>query len=132
MTAADAVRGLEAGIDGIVVSSHGGRQLDGVPAAFDALPAISRVVAGRCAVLLDGGVRRGTDVLAALAAGADAVLVGRPVLHGLAVGGKDGARQVLRILLDEFCDAMALIGAASPTDLSSDHLDMRRHTGGYQ
>lgn len=113
LTAADAVRALDAGAAGIVVSNHGGRQLDGVPAAFEVLPAIADAVAGRCPVLLDGGVRRGTDVLAAVACGADAVLVGRPVLHGLAVAGQDGVAGVLDILREELCDAMALAGAGT-------------------
>jgi (S)-3,5-dihydroxyphenylglycine transaminase len=119
---ADAARAVQAGVDGIVISNHGGRQLDGVPAAFEMLTEIADAVAGRCPVLLDGGVRRGTDVLAALACGADAVLVGRPVLHGLAVAGREGAQHVLEILRDELCDAMALIGAARPADLGPGHL----------
>ncbi|WP_405387461.1 aminotransferase class I/II-fold pyridoxal phosphate-dependent enzyme [Streptomyces sp. NBC_01102] len=113
----DAIRALEAGADGIVVSNHGGRQLDGVPAAIEALPAIADVVGGRCALLVDGGVRRATDVLAALASGADAVFVGRPVLYGLAVDGEAGVRRVLETVCEEFRDAMALAGAGSVADL---------------
>lgn len=122
MTARDALRALDAGAAGIVVSNHGGRQLDGVPAAFEVLPAIAAAVAGQGAVLLDGGIRRGTDVLAAVASGADAVLVGRPVLHGLAAGGQDGVSGVLGVLGDELCDAMALIGAGSLAELTGDLL----------
>lgn len=110
--AADAVRAVETGADGIVVSNHGGRQLDGSPATLEALPGVVSAVRGHCPVLLDGGVRRGSDVLAALALGASAVLVGRPVLHGLAVGREDGAGQVMRLLADELRDAMTLTGTA--------------------
>jgi len=110
LAADDAARAVEAGIDGIVVSNHGGRQLDGAPATLDALPEVAAAVAGRCAVLLDGGIRRGVDVLAALASGADAVLVGRPVLHGLAAAGPEGVLRVLEILKQELRDAMTLSG----------------------
>jgi (S)-3,5-dihydroxyphenylglycine transaminase len=116
LTAADARRAIEAGADGIVVSNHGGRQLDGVPATIDVLPEIVAAVAGRCPVLLDGGIRRGRDVLASLALGADAVLVGRPALHGLAVGGREGVAGVLSILIDELKDAMTLTGRRSVED----------------
>lgn len=115
----DALRALDAGADGIVVSNHGGRQLDGVPAAIEALPPIADAVAGRCALLLDGGVRRATDVLAALASGADAVLTGRPVLYGLAVDGEAGVRHVLWTLCDDLRDAMALAGAATVADVDA-------------
>jgi isopentenyl diphosphate isomerase/L-lactate dehydrogenase-like FMN-dependent dehydrogenase len=117
LTAADAARAVEAGVDGVVVSNHGGRQLDGVPATFDALPEIVTAVAGRCPVLVDGGIRRGQDVLACLAVGAAAVLVGRPILHGLAVGGQDGAARVLGILIEELADAMTLTGTSSLADI---------------
>ncbi|MGW4020941.1 alpha-hydroxy acid oxidase [Streptomyces sp. NPDC005009] len=120
LTDTDAVRALEAGADGIIVSNHGGRQLDGVPATLDALPEITAAVAGRLPVLLDGGVRRGRDVLAALALGADAVLVGRPVLHGLAVDADRGVTDVLRILLGELTDAMALAGLHVLADIGPD------------
>jgi (S)-3,5-dihydroxyphenylglycine transaminase len=120
LTAADAGRALDAGVDGIIVSNHGGRQLDGVPATLDVLPEVVSAVAGRCPVLLDGGVRRGRDVLLSLALGADAVLVGRPVLYGLAVGGADGVRHVLDILVGELADDMALAGVASPADAGAD------------
>ncbi|MGW1216667.1 alpha-hydroxy acid oxidase [Streptomyces sp. NPDC002499] len=110
LTDTDAVRAAEAGADGVIVSNHGGRQLDGVPATLDVLPEIAAALAGRLPLLLDGGVRRGRDVLAALALGADAVLLGRPVLHGLAVDGEQGVRDVLEILLGELTDAMTLAG----------------------
>ncbi|MGW0330962.1 aminotransferase class I/II-fold pyridoxal phosphate-dependent enzyme [Streptomyces sp. NPDC003011] len=113
LTAADAVRALAAGVDGLVVSNHGGRQLDGAPATLDVLAEVAAAVDGRVPLLLDGGVRRGADVLAALALGADAVLVGRPVLHGLAAGGRDGAEEVLELVVDGLTEAMALTGTAS-------------------
>ncbi|MEU5404195.1 alpha-hydroxy acid oxidase [Streptomyces sp. NPDC005963] len=117
LTDADAARAVEAGADGIVVSNHGGRQLDGVPATLDVLPEIVTAVDGRIPVLLDGGVRRGRDVLAALALGADAVLVGRPILHGLAVDGDQGVTDVLNVLLGELTDAMALSGLRGLADI---------------
>ncbi|MFE7561241.1 aminotransferase class I/II-fold pyridoxal phosphate-dependent enzyme [Kitasatospora sp. NPDC057500] len=113
LSAEDARRAVAAGADGIVVSNHGGRQLDGVPATLEVLAEVAGAVAGACPVLLDGGVRRGTDVLAALALGADAVLLGRPVLYGLAAGGREGAERVLRIVVDELVDAMGLAGIGS-------------------
>lgn len=98
---------------GVIVSNHGGRQLDTAVASIDALPAVAEAVAGRAAVLVDGGVRRGTDIVKAIARGADAVLVGRPLLWGLAVDGEAGAAGVLRILREEFELAMALCGCKS-------------------
>jgi isopentenyl diphosphate isomerase/L-lactate dehydrogenase-like FMN-dependent dehydrogenase len=117
LTDTDAVRAVEAGTDGIVVSNHGGRQLDGVPATLDVLPEIAAAVAGRVPVLLDGGVRRGRDVLAALALGADAVLLGRPILHGLAVGAAQGVTDVLNVLLGDLTDAMTLAGLRALADI---------------
>ena len=111
---------MEAGVDGICVSNHGGRQLDGVVAALDALPEIVDVVGGRVPVLVDGGVRRGTHVVTALALGADAVMVARPIAWGLAAGGTDGVRDVLRILRDETANAMAQVGARSVRALTGD------------
>ncbi len=116
----DARRAIDVGADGIVVSNHGGRQLDGVPATIDVLPRVAAAVAGRVPLLVDGGVRRGTDVLAALALGADAVLVGRPVVHGLAVAGQDGVRHVLDILAEELRDAMTLAGVGAVKAITSD------------
>ncbi|MFF4383419.1 aminotransferase class I/II-fold pyridoxal phosphate-dependent enzyme [Kitasatospora sp. NPDC001547] len=113
LTAEDARLALAAGVDGIVVSNHGGRQLDGAPATLDVLPQIARAVAGACPLLVDGGVRRGADVLAALALGADAVLLGRPVLHGLAVDGARGVEHLLGLVAEELTEAMALTGTGS-------------------
>ncbi|KAF0849415.1 alpha-hydroxy acid oxidase [Nocardia caishijiensis] len=126
MTDIDAVRAVDAGADGIIVSNHGGRQLDGVPATLAVLPEIADAVSGRVPVLLDGGIRRGRDVLAALALGADAVLLGRPILHGLAVDGSRGVTDVLRIVLDELTDAMALAGLRSIADVGPDLVRLSR------
>ncbi len=116
----DAVLAAEHGAAGIVVSNHGGRQLDTVLSGADALAPIVDAVADRLDVIVDGGIRRGTDVLKALALGARAVMVGRPVLWGLAADGADGARRVLEILLSELDSALALAGAprASALDRS--------------
>ncbi|WP_433495812.1 alpha-hydroxy acid oxidase [Micromonospora sp. CA-248089] len=117
---ADAALAVSYGVDGLLVSNHGGRQLDGALATLDALPAVVEAVGGRLPVLLDGGVRRGTDVLVALALGATAVLVGRPVLWGLAVGGAAGVRHVLDLLRADLDRALALAGATGPADLRGD------------
>ncbi|MEV7116689.1 aminotransferase class I/II-fold pyridoxal phosphate-dependent enzyme [Streptomyces anulatus] len=120
LTASDARRALVAGADGIMVSNHGGRQLDGSPATLEVLPDIAQAVAGDCPLLLDGGVRRGADILAALALGADAVLLGRPVLHGLAVNGEQGVEHVLGLVTEELTEAMTLTGTGSVTEASPD------------
>ncbi len=123
LTAEDAHLAIEHGAAGIVVSNHGGRQLDGVPPTIQALPEVVEAVGGRCEVYLDGGIRRGTDVLKALALGARAVLVGRPVLWGLAARGEDGVRHVLDLLRTELELAMALAGR--PTLASIDRSVVR-------
>jgi 4-hydroxymandelate oxidase len=109
----DAERAVAAGVQGIVVSNHGARNLDTTPATIEALPAVADRVAGRVPVLMDGGIRRGTDVLKALALGARAVLIGRPYCYGLAVGGAAGVARVLEILLEEFRLAMKLTGRST-------------------
>ena len=109
----DAGRAVNAGVSGLIVSNHGGRNMDTVPATIDALPAVCARVAGRVPVLVDGGIRRGTDVLKAIALGASAVLIGRPYVYGLAVGGVDGVAHVVRILRRELEMAMALSGRTS-------------------
>ncbi|MGP4029215.1 aminotransferase class I/II-fold pyridoxal phosphate-dependent enzyme [Actinomadura sp. 3N407] len=119
LTGQDALRAIDAGADGIVVANHGGRRIEGAAGALDVLPEVAAAVAGRVPVLLDGGVHRGRDVLAALALGAEAVLIGRPVLHGLAVGAAEGVNCVLATLLEEFEDAMASAGLASVADIGT-------------
>jgi 4-hydroxymandelate oxidase len=117
LTVEDALLAAEHGARGIVVSNHGGRQLDTVLAAADALPAIADAVGDRLDVLVDGGIRRGTDVLKALALGARAVMVGRPLLWGLSVAGADGARHVLELLLAELDSALGLAGSPRAEEL---------------
>ena len=131
MRADDAELAIEAGAAGLVVSNHGGRQLDGVPATIDALGEVADAVAGRVPVLMDGGVRRGTDVLVALALGASAVLVGRPALWGLAVGGEEGAHRVLELLKAELELALALLGCRTGADVTRGHVRpaVRAHPG---
>lgn len=116
----DAARCLDAGAAGVIVSNHGGRQLDGAVATAEALPEVVEAVAGRGEVLVDGGVRSGRDVFRALALGARAVLVGRPVLWGLATGGTPGVREVLEALREDTAHVMALAGAASVADVTAD------------
>ncbi|MEX1367302.1 MAG: alpha-hydroxy acid oxidase [Nannocystaceae bacterium] len=118
----DAVRAVEHGVAGIVVSNHGGRQLDTSIATLDALPGIAAAVGDRVPVLLDGGARRGTDVLKALALGARAVCVGRPIVWGLAADGQAGAEHVLTILREELDLAMALCGAPTLASITADLL----------
>jgi 4-hydroxymandelate oxidase len=122
LTEEDGRLAVEHGAAGMVVSNHGGRQLDGVPAALDALPEVVEAADGRVEVYVDGGIRRGTDVVKALALGARAAMVGRPVLWGLAAGGEEGARRVLELLRDEIELALALCGCASPEAVTRDHL----------
>ncbi len=116
----DAVLAVQHGAQGIIVSNHGGRQMDGAPATIDVLPRVVEAVRGEIPVLVDGGIRRGTDVLKALAAGATAVQVGRPVLWGLAAGGEQGAATALGLLRAEFDLAMALAGCASLSEITGD------------
>jgi 4-hydroxymandelate oxidase len=118
-TAEDAVLAVEHGIDAIVVSNHGGRQLDGAIASLDALPEVVAATAGRIPVLVDGGVRSGTDIFKALALGAQAVLVGRPVVWGLAHAGAAGVGAVLQLLRDELSEVMALAGTPRLADIDA-------------
>jgi isopentenyl diphosphate isomerase/L-lactate dehydrogenase-like FMN-dependent dehydrogenase len=122
LTAEDAELAVEHGAAGIVVSNHGGRQLDRAIASGDALPEVVDAVAGRAAVLVDGGIRRGVDVAIALAIGADAVLVGRPALWGLAAAGAEGARRILELFQEELALALALCGCSCPGQLARSHL----------
>lgn len=118
----DARQAASLGVAGLICSNHGGRVLDTLPATAELLPAIVQAVQGACPVLVDGGIRRGTDIVKALALGAQAVLVGRPILHGLANAGATGVAHVLRLLLDEFMAALALCGIDRLADLKPDCL----------
>ena len=122
VTAEDARKAVEAGVAGVIVSNHGGRQLDYAPATISVLEEIVKAVAGAVPVLVDGGIRRGTDVLKALALGARAVMVGRPVLYGLAARGEAGAKHVIEMLNSELELAMALCGCRSLAEVTRDRV----------
>lgn len=122
LRADDAKRAVEAGLNGIVVSNHGGRRLDGVPATIDRLPKVVQAVNGRAEVYLDSGVRRGTDVFKAVALGAKAVLIGRPVVWSLAAAGEQGVRHVLQLLQEELVSAMHACGCADVKSITADVL----------
>ncbi|MGH1356831.1 MAG: alpha-hydroxy acid oxidase [Thalassovita sp.] len=126
LTPNDAETGIQSGAAGIIVSNHGGRVLDGAPSAISALPEIAKTTAGRVPILMDGGLRRGADIFRALALGATAVLIGRPVACGLAVAGAHGASHVLRLLRDELHITMALAGCATLDQITRQHI--RRDT----
>lgn len=117
-----ATRGVERGVAAIQVSNHGGRQLDGVPAALDALPAVVEAVAGRVPTIMDSGIRRGTDVFKALALGADCVALGRPVLYGLALGGWMGVKSVYDRISDELVRTMTIAGTANVKEIQRNYL----------
>ena len=119
---AEAARAVEEGVDGIIVSNHGGRQLDGAVSSIEALPAVAGAVGGRIPILFDGGVRRGSDVVTALALGAACCLIGRPQLWGLAVAGEEGVAHVLEIFRREIDRTMGLLGTKRLADLSADLL----------
>jgi 4-hydroxymandelate oxidase len=118
----DAMAAADLGCDGIIVSNHGGRSLDTVPASIDALPAIYKRVGKRVPLLLDGGVRRGIDVFKALALGASAVMIGRPYLYGLAAGGAPGIARIVEILRTELEMTMGLAGCPRLSQISPDFL----------
>ena len=122
MSPADAEIGVKLGADGIIVSNHGGRCLDTQPATIEALPRVVDRVAGRVPVIVDGGIRRGTDVVKALAHGAAAVQIGRPCLYGLAVGGAEGVAHTVKVLRQELLMAMALLGCRTLRDITRDVL----------
>ena len=121
----DARRAIDGGADAVVVSNHGGRQLDGVPAGLDMLPDVLRVVNGQCEVLMDGGIRRGSDIAKALALGAKAVLLGRGHAYGLAAGGEKGVAHALAFFRSGLERTMKLLGCASLADLKPDLLQKR-------
>ena len=130
MNPADAVRAVEVGCDGILVSNHGGRQLDQAPASLDVLPAIKAAVGDKAAVVLDGGVRRGADILIALCLGADFVFMGRPTLYGASAGGLPGVKKAVEIFRGEIDLVMGQIGCPSLSELGPDFLwteDWRRN-----
>jgi isopentenyl diphosphate isomerase/L-lactate dehydrogenase-like FMN-dependent dehydrogenase len=129
LTAEDAAIACRHDVAAVIVSNHGGRQLDGVRATLDALPEVAEAVGGRIEILLDGGVRRGTDVLKAIALGARAVLIGRPLVWGLAVDGEHGAAHVLELLREELLLSLMLLGCTSPDGVSADHIDAGRAVG---
>jgi len=131
LTAEDAELAVEHGAAGVVVSNHGGRQLDRSPATADALPEVAEAIAGRATLLVDGGIRRGVDVATALALGADAVLVGRPALWGLAAAGRAGAAGVLELLRRELELTLGLLGCTSPSELSRQHVQRAPATSVY-
>lgn len=118
----DAKRALQFGVDGLIVSNHGGRQLDAAPSTISVLPSIIDAVAGRCPVFVDSGFRRGSDIVKALSMGASAAFVGRPPVWGLAANGETGVNAVLKTLIDEISRTLTLVGARSIGDLSTDHL----------
>jgi isopentenyl diphosphate isomerase/L-lactate dehydrogenase-like FMN-dependent dehydrogenase len=122
LTAEDARLACEHGAAAVVVSNHGGRQLDGVPGTIDVLAEVVEAVDGRAEVFLDGGIRRGTDALKALALGARAVLIGRAMLWGLAVDGEGGVRHVLELLRAEVELGLALLGCCSPAEVTPAHV----------
>ncbi len=122
LSAADAGRSVAAGCDAVVISNHGGRQLDGAPATLQVLPEVVAAVGAQAEVLFDGGVRRGSDVMKALALGARAVFIGRPYLFGLAAGGQSGVEHVLDLFRDELVRTMVLLGCPSVGDLGPDYL----------
>jgi isopentenyl diphosphate isomerase/L-lactate dehydrogenase-like FMN-dependent dehydrogenase len=122
LTSEDARLACQHGVAGVVVSNHGGRQLDGAAASLDALPEVVETCAGEVTVLLDGGVRRGSDVVKALALGARAVLVGRAPLWGLVVDGEDGVRRVLELLREEVALGLTLLGCSSPEAVTPAHV----------
>jgi (S)-mandelate dehydrogenase len=119
LTVEDCVRAVEIGADAVAISNHGGRQLDWAVAPLDLLPAVRRAVGGRLTILVDGGMRRGTDVIKALALGADAVFLGRAVLYGVAAAGKAGAKRALDIFREEIERDLGLLGVPSVAGLNS-------------
>ena len=123
----DAVKAAEIGATGIILSNHGGRQLDGAPATLDLLPEVVQAVGSDLEVLIDGGITRGSDVVKALALGAKCVLIGRAYMYGLAAGGEAGVSRVFEILKDEMTRVLQLIGCSSVNQLDSTYVKFRSH-----
>ncbi|OIT36943.1 PREDICTED: peroxisomal (S)-2-hydroxy-acid oxidase GLO4-like isoform X1 [Nicotiana attenuata] len=122
LTGEDAIKAVEAGVAGIIVSNHGARQLDYTPATISVLEEVVNAVQGKVPVLLDGGIRRGTDIFKALALGAKAILIGRPVVYGLATKGESGVKQVIEMLKNELEQTMALAGCCNVNDITRSHV----------
>ena len=122
MRADDARRALDHGVDGIVVSNHGGRNMDSAPATLEVLPGIAQAVGDRTTIFVDSGVRRGSDIVKCLALGANAVLTGRATLYGIGAGGEAGALKALSILKDEMRRTMAYIGKQRVADINNDDI----------
>jgi isopentenyl diphosphate isomerase/L-lactate dehydrogenase-like FMN-dependent dehydrogenase len=129
MSEADARRAADEGVDAVIVSNHGGRQLDHAPATLEVLPGIADAVGDRVEVLFDSGIRRGSDIVTALALGARAVLIGRAHLYGLAAAGEAGVRHAIDILAGELRGTMALCGAATLADLDRSLVRAARPAG---
>jgi isopentenyl diphosphate isomerase/L-lactate dehydrogenase-like FMN-dependent dehydrogenase len=132
MTGEDASLAVEAGAAGVIVSNHGGRQLDGTLATVDALPEVVDAVAGRASVILDGGVRSSTDVALALALGAEAVGIGKAAMWALAAGGREAVANYLRSISDDLTRTLLMLGVGSVSELTRQHVDRRfasRSTG---
>lgn len=121
MHPSDALKAVDAGIDAIVVSNHGGRQLDGAAATLEVLPEIAKAVGNRVSILIDGGIQSGSDIVKAISLGADAVLIGRPILWGLAVGGEQGVGQVIECISEEMALTMRLIGCNTIADIKNNN-----------
>ena len=130
LTVEDCVRAAEIGADAVAISNHGGRQLDWAVAPLDLLPAVREAVGDRLTILVDGGMRRGTDVIKALALGADAVFVGRSALYGVAAAGKAGAKRALDIIREEMVRDLGLLGVPSIAELSPRLLVNSTHARG--
>ena len=118
----DVVRAADLGCDGAIISNHGGKALDRAPASLDALPAVKAAVGDRMTIMLDSGVRRGSDIVVALCLGADFVFAGRPTLYGVAADGEEGARKVLDIIANELDLVMAMLGCTATRDLNESYL----------
>lgn len=127
ITREDALLAVDSGCQGIIVSNHGARQLDSVPATIEALPEITNAVGSKLVVMMDGGIRNGTDVFKAIALGAQLVFIGRPVIYGLAVNGQSGVESIFDIIKQELDVAMALNGVISIKDINQDYVVHKSH-----
>ena len=125
LSSEDARRAVDEGVDAIAVSNHGGRQLDGTPAPLAVLPGIRAAIGDQIPLLIDGGIRRGSDVVKAVALGADAVMIGRPYLYGLAIGGTDGVSRILEILRTDIIRTLTLLGLSSIDEVGPGSVDAR-------